>query len=133
MEWKTMHLQTRLYLISAIVLLVGLSSSSWIYLANRDNPETVLGYEIVGGNAYLVNPENSKKYVHDLELMGGKSAVLADEFSRWFIGLWHGKSLAFTVAFIAIFISFGFFIIARTSPSGPETDAHDENNRSGSD
>ena len=133
MEWKTMHLQTRLYLISAIVLLVGLSSSSWIYLANRNNPETVLGYEIVGGNAYLVNPENSKKYVHDLELMGGKSAVLADEFSRWFIGLWHGKSLAFTVAFIAIFISFGFFIIARTSPSGLETDAHDENNRIGSD
>ena len=46
MEWKTIHLQTRLYLISAIVLLIGLSSSSWIYLANRKDPETVLGYEI---------------------------------------------------------------------------------------
>ena len=132
MKWKTMNLQTRLFLISAIILLVGLSSSIWIYLANANDSETVLGYEIVGGNAYPVNPENSKKYVHDLELMGGKPAVLADEFSRWFIGLWHGKSLAFTVAFIAIFISFGFFFFALTSPSGLETDAHDENNRTGS-
>ena len=32
MKWKTTNLQTRLYLISAIILLVGLSSSIWIYL-----------------------------------------------------------------------------------------------------
>jgi len=129
MKWKTMNLQTRLFLISAIILLVGLSSSIWIYLANGNDSETVLGYEIVGGNAYLVNPENSKKYVHDLELMGGKPAVLADEFSRWFIGLWHGKSLAFTVAFIAIFISLGFVFFAITSPSDLKSDTLDENNR----
>ena len=48
-----------------------------------------MGYEIVGGNAYLIAPENSKKYVHDLKLIGGNAAVFADEFSRWFIGLWH--------------------------------------------
>src|ERR1700693_5811892 len=98
MKWKTMNLQNRLYLISAIVLLIGLSSSIWIYLSAENVSENVLGYEIIGGNAYLVNPENSKKYVHDLERIGGKSAVLADELSRWFIGLWHGKEVAFTVA-----------------------------------
>src|SRR5271169_6435154 len=98
MKWQTMNVQARLYLISAIVLLVGLSGSICIYVANRNDSEIVMGYEIVGGNAYLVNPENSKKYIHDLELIGGKSAVFADEISRWFIGLWHGQSLAFTVA-----------------------------------
>jgi hypothetical protein len=128
MKWKTMHLQKRLYLISALILLIGLSSSLWLYLT-AGNAEIVFGYEIVGGKAYLITPENSKKYVHDLELMGGKAAVFADEFSRWFVGLWHGKSLAFIVACITIFISLGFFLVARTSPSDLESDAHDEKNR----
>ena len=112
MKWKTMNLPTRLYLISAIILLVGLSSSIWIYLVAGDDSKSVLGYEIVGEKAYLVMPENSKKYVHDLKVIGGNAAVFADEFSRWFIGLWHGKSLAFTVGCIAILISLGFFFAA---------------------
>ena len=132
MKFKTTSLQTRLYLISAIILLVGLSSSIWIYLTAENDSKRVFGYEIVGGNAYLITPENSKKYVHDLELYGGKANVLADEFMSWFVGLWHGKSLAFTVACITIFISLGFFFVARTSLFYLEYDAHDENNRVGS-
>ncbi len=131
MKLKAMNLQTRLYLIGAIVLLLGLSSSTWIYLTNEDAPANILGYEIVGGKAYLVTPENSKAYIHDLKLMGGNSVVLADEFSRWFVSLWHGKSLALTVACLTIFISLGFFFFARTSPPESESDAHDENNLTG--
>jgi hypothetical protein len=123
-----MNLQTRLYLISAIILFVGLSSSLGIYLTAGDDTTSVLGYEIIGGTAYLVTPENSKKYLHDLKLVGGNAAVFADEFNRWFIGLWHGKSLAFTVACIAGFISLGFFFAARTSPSERKSDVHDEKN-----
>ena len=126
MKWKTTDLQTRLYLISAIILLVGLSSSIWIYLKAENDSKRIFGYEIVGGNAYLISPENSKKYIHDLELYGGKANVLADEFMNWFVGLWHGKSLAFTVAFITILISLGIFFVARTSLS------YSENNRVGS-
>lgn len=125
-------MQTRLYLISAIILLVRLSSSILIYLTAGNDSKSVLGYEIAGGNTYLITPENSKKYIHDLTLYGGKMAVLTDEFNRWFVGLWHGKSLAFTVACITIFISLGFFFVARTSPSDLKSDAHDENNRVGS-
>jgi hypothetical protein len=132
MKWKITNQQTCLYLISAIILLVGLSSAILIYLTAGNDSKIVLGYEIVGGNAYLITPENSKKYIHDLTLYGGKAAVLADEFNRWFVGLWHGKSLAFTVACITIFISLGFFFVARISPSDLESDAHDENNRVGS-
>jgi hypothetical protein len=128
-NWKTTNLQTRLYLISVIILLIGLSSSIWIYLT-VENSKNFFGYEIAGGNAYLIMPENSKKYIHDLNLYGGKAAVLADEFNRWFVGLWHGKSLAFTVAFITVFTALGFFFVARTSP--PESNARDENNGVGS-
>jgi hypothetical protein len=131
MKWKTTNLQTRLYFLSCIILFVGLSSSMGIYLTAGNDSKSVLGYEIVGGDAYLITPENSKKYVHDLKLIGGNAAVFADEFNRWFIGLWHGESLAVTVACIAIFISLGFFFAARTSPSGIESDAHGENNQVG--
>jgi hypothetical protein len=131
MKWKTTDLQTRLYLTGAVILLVGLLSSVWIYLTAGNDSESVLGYEIVGGNAYLVTPENSRKYIHDLKLIGGNAAVFADEFSRWFIGLWHGKSLAFTVACIAVFVSLGLFFAARILPSGLETETYDENYRVG--
>jgi hypothetical protein len=126
MKWGKTNLQTSLYLISTIVLLVGLSSSLWIYLMAENDSKQVLGYEIVGGNAYLITPDNSKKYVHDLELYGGKANVLANELMSWFVGLWHGKSLAFTIACISIFISLGIFFVARTSTS------YNENNRVGS-
>jgi hypothetical protein len=132
MKSKTTNLQTRLYLISVIILLVGLSGSIWIYLAAANDSKQVFGSEIAGGNAYLMTPENSKKYVHDLELYGGKANVLANEFMSWFAGLWHGKSLALTVACITISISLGVFFVARTSRSYLEYDAHDENNRAGS-
>lgn len=128
MNWKPMNLPTRLYLIGTIILLLGLSSATWIYVTNEDASANILGYEIVDGKAYLVTPEDSKVYNHDLKLMGGDSVVLADKFSRWFDSLWHGKSLALTVACLTIFISLGFFIFARTSPPEPGPDAgHDEN------
>ena len=126
---KRKNLQTCFYLISAIILLVGLSSSVWIYLTAENDSKPVLGYEIAGGNAYLVTPENSKKYVHDLELYGGKMNVLADEFMSWFVSLWHGKSLALIVGCVTILISLGCFFVARTSPSRSEYGAHDENDR----
>jgi len=124
MKWKAMAPQKRLYLISALVLLIGLSASLLLYL-RAEKTETVFGYEIVGGKAYLVTPENSKRYVHDLERIGGKAAVFADEFSRWFVGIWHGKSLAFVVAGITILISLGFFFVGRISSPDPEADAPD--------
>jgi len=43
---------------------------------------------------YPMMPEDSKMYQRDLELYGGKAAVLADEFWRWFVTLWHGTRLA---------------------------------------
>ncbi len=121
MKWKITNQQTHLYLISAIILLVGLGSAILIYLTAENDSDSVLGYE------------DSKMYIHDLELYGGKANVLASEFMRWFVGLWHGKSLAFTVACITIFISFGFFFVANHLRSDLKSDARGENNRGGTD
>jgi hypothetical protein len=103
--------------------LIGLGSAIYIYQTAEDEPSSVLGYDIIGGSAYPVMPQDSKMYRHDLELYGGKAAVFADDFSRFIVGLWYGKSLAYTIAFITMFISCGFFIAAQYLPSSLKSDS----------
>jgi len=102
MKWKVINSPTRSYLITAIILLVGLGSSVAIYLTAENVAESGPVNEF----------ENSKKYMHDLELYGGKANVLANELTNWFTGLWHGESLAFTVACITVVIALGFFFFS---------------------
>jgi len=133
MKWKTAYLHTCLNLISAIILLVGLGSAMLIYHTAGNNSYGALGYEEGGDTVYPIMPEDSKKYLWDLELYGGKANVIMDELRRGFIGLWHGKSLAFTVACITIFISFGVYYAANHLPSRLNSDVPIENNRDGAD
>jgi hypothetical protein len=128
---KIAYLHIYLHLISAIILLVGLGSALLIYRTAENTPYGALGYEEAGGTVYPIMPEDSKKYLRDLELYGGKANVIMDELRRWFIGLWHGKSLAFTVACITIFVSFGVFYAANHLPSRLNSDVPIENNRDG--
>ena len=123
MKLKILDLYTCLNLISVIILLVGLGSAILIYRTAEDTPYGVLGYEEGGGTVYPIMPEDSKQYLRGLELYGGKANVLMDQLRRGFIGLWHGKSLAFTVACITVLISFGVFYAANyLLPSRLESD-----------
>jgi hypothetical protein len=100
MKGKLSHPQTRLYLAAAITLLAGWTCAVIIYLTAKDTAD----------DATISAFENSKAYRHDLELYGGKINVLADEFMRWFDGLWHGKALASTLAVITPLVAAGFFL-----------------------
>jgi hypothetical protein len=110
-------------------MVVGLGIAILIYQSAGDDSGSVLGYEIIDGSAYPIRPEDSRVYQRDLQLYGGKAAVIVDDFNRWFVGLWHGKSLAFTVAGISIFISVVFFFAANRLPFILKSDVHSENNR----
>ena len=94
---------SRYQLVSFLILLAGLGSSIAIYLTAGPSADMNMVNEF----------EVSKRYAHDLELYGGKANVIADKFSHWFDGLWHGQSLAFTVAVLTITASAGYFLIAR--------------------
>jgi hypothetical protein len=95
-------------LISAIILLVGLGSSVLIYQQAKNDPYGVLDFE------------NSKLYRHNLEVYGGKFSVIMDDFRRWFLGLWQGKSLAIIIACTSIVIAGGFFYAANHRPQRPK-------------
>ena len=129
MNWQILNQRTWLNLSSAIILVVGLSSAALIYQRAGNDPYGALGYEVGDGTIHPIMPENSKLYRHNLELYGGKFNVIMDDFRRWFVGLWHGKSLAFTIACITIFISCGVFFVANHLPSDLRSDARDESKR----
>ena len=50
----------------------------------------------------LADQLESKKYLHDLEMYGGKANVLAAQFRDWFAGLWSGTNLAWTIAALTV-------------------------------
>jgi len=117
---KNMSLRTGLYLTSAGVLLVGLASAVMIYLAAM-NDTSDSTYDIVGGFVYPGGGAYNKKYVHDLQLYGGNAAMLGDQFTRWFAGLWHGESLSYTVACIAFVLAFVFYVAGNNASGRPKS------------
>jgi hypothetical protein len=133
MKWKNINLRKGLYFLSALILLAGAAGAALIYRAAMNDSAGGAGYEVIGGYIYPGPSENSKRYIHDLQLYGGNAAVLADGFMRWFGGLWHGTSLAYTVAFIALFLSFVVFVVANNVPSRLTTSVTGENNRTKAD
>lgn len=106
-----------LYICAVAVLVFGLVCSALVYTASVCCPNSVRAYES-GEGAYLPSPDNSKQYLRELQLYGGTANVLAYELRTWFDGLWHGKSLAYTLIFITVLVSSGLFYAARLAPSG---------------
>lgn len=104
-----------------MILVAGLSGAVLIYQTAGSDSNGVLGYQEAGGSYQPIRPEDSKKYVADLERYGGKANVLADRLRRWFVGLWHGKSLAFIVGGATILLSLSLFYAANHPPSRSRT------------
>ena len=99
--------------ISALaVLVIGLASAVAIDLSAQPPPGNPLGYE----------PEDTKKYLRDLEFYGGKGNVVATEFREWLASLWHGKRLAYTVAVITVAAAGALMFLATHVPTDAEPD-----------
>ena len=103
----------RLYLVSALILVLGLCAAAVIYATTAGGSDGAVGYEVINGVAYPVAPADSKAYQRELERFGGKANVLAAEFTRWFAGLWQGRRLAFTVAFLSLLASLALYLYAK--------------------
>ena len=69
---------------------------------------------------------DSRRYEYEMELIGGKSNLLAAEIREWFGGLWHGKGLAHMLAFVSTGGSLACFLLAHRlghrSPGGRHGD-----------
>lgn len=94
---------TRIRLITAAILIVGLGSAVVIYVAAQ-----------LSGNLPESDAQDSKQYLRAMELYGGKANLLASELRQWFNGLWHGTRLAVTVACITVVVAGLFWLISTT-------------------
>lgn len=57
--------------------------------------------------------EHSRRYVREIERIGGKAAVFANDMNRWLASLWQGRTLAYTIALITAAVALGWFLVAR--------------------
>ena len=88
--------------ITFLVLLLGFGGALVIYLTAHPVPVDPL----------LGDPLTSKKYLHELRVLGGSVNVLTAEFLEWFKGLWHGETLAGTVAVLTVGAALAFRFVA---------------------
>lgn len=91
--------------VTAIILMVGLATALWIYLATA--PADAPGEDAT----------ESKQYQRQMELYGGKANVLAAELMRWVSSLWHGRRLAVTVASATVLVAGAYWLVAAPLPS----------------
>jgi hypothetical protein len=100
-------------LVVAIVLIVGWSIAAALYVgAPPPVPEDPDIYDM----------EHSKKYVRDIERIGGKAAVFTSELNAWVGGLWEGRNRAYTTAGITIVVAAGYLLTQRAARRASEED-----------
>jgi len=102
----------RARLVSRVILAAGLAAAVVIYVVNGRAPGAS-GFEL----------EESKKYLRDVEVVGGKANLLATQLRHWFSGLWHGRSLAFTVAVLSVLAASAYEFLATPLPAHTEGEA----------
>lgn len=95
----------------AAILTVGLGSAFVLFCIAKPPPPNPLGYELT----------DSKRYLRDLEMYGGKANILTTEFRTCVTSLSQGRNLAYTVAVLTLVLAFAVWFFA--SPLPPEPDA----------
>ncbi len=96
----------RINRISVLLLVLGLGSALIIFLAagpEQDDPN---------------DPLATKKYRREMQVIGGKANLVADDFQNWFAGLWQGRALAGTVVVLTVGATLAFRFIALPPPAG---------------
>ncbi len=96
---------------STLLVVLGFGSAVAIFLLAAPTP---------ADDPLLNDPRAERKYRRELAIYGGKANVLSAEFMEWFNGLWHGRSLAGTVAVLTVVGTLAFRVMATLpDPDGP--------------
>ena len=95
----------RAHLVTALILTVGLTAALVIYLTAAAPDDSA------------IDLADSKQYLRQMELYGGKANLLAAEIRAWFASLWHGRRLALTVACGTVLVAGAYWLVAAPLPS----------------
>jgi hypothetical protein len=98
----------RIRLIAGSLLAAGYAIALATFLLIAPGGTNPLGFE----------PEDSKKYLRDMEVYGGKVNLLASQIRGAWSGLWHGRNLAFTIAALSTLLALAFWFLATRRAKG---------------
>jgi hypothetical protein len=102
--------QIRLYIAGYAILILGSLGSAWAYrVAVVDELR----------DALVDQARATRNYQGQMEHIGGKANVLGSEIQEWFVSLWHGRNLAYTLAVLTIFVALMCFFLAFALPDRP--------------
>jgi hypothetical protein len=104
-------LQARLRVIGLCILAAGLLAATFV--AGRTSSGDV------------ISGPDTKRDVYQMEVLGGKSNILATEIREWVGSLWHGKRLAYTLATVSITSSLVCFFLAQSLNHSPALKGRD--------
>jgi len=93
-------------LAALITLALGWAVSLWVYVTAVPVDEDANVYDLT----------HSKAYLRQLEVIGGKAAVLGTELTNGFENLWHGRELAGTLAALTALLALGVWLWPRLFP-----------------
>ena len=94
-----------------LILGLGLVFSAGLYLTAAPDPVDPVGYD---------DPRSTKVYERQMMLYGGKANLLASQLRDGFVGLWHGRSLAFTVGALSVVSAYLFWLISHHPDFDPD-------------
>ncbi len=83
-----------------------------VYITSAPTAEDVDVYDM----------EHSKKYLREIERIGGKSAVFTSELNDWVDGLWEGRNRAYTTAGVTVVVAAGYVLARRAARRAAEED-----------
>lgn len=92
--------------VTAAILAVGLIAAVVVFFTAAPAEEFPLGYD----------PLTNKKNILELERLGGRANVVAAQLTQWWDGLWHGRTLAFTLVVLTALVALAFWIMATLPP-----------------
>lgn len=104
-------LENKLKLAAILVLVAGLGCSLWVWKV-QDRLERESAAQQAGDTYVINSPLDDRKQLRELELYGGKPAVLLEEAK----GLFRGKTLAKTIAAASIALAAGLYLVTVRSP-----------------
>jgi hypothetical protein len=70
-------------------------------------------------NDDVYDMEHSKKYLLQVERIGGKAAILGTEIDAWLAGLWEGRARAYTIAALTAAVAGGYVLLERAGRAPP--------------
>ena len=108
MSGRILERRTRVDILRGI-LVVGLTTALALFLTARAPSPDPLGDPL----------HESKAYRRQMEVVGGQANLLASDLTEGFLGLWRGKPLAFTVAFLTLALAGGFWLVTDDRRPGP--------------